>query len=115
MTELRSKKAKKVSFQTIKMAEKISKIVEKLLDTEGNIVQDIHELVVELKQTVLKLEDIALKVQEKAVRETNDSDSEIHKKPNDQLKDSEKFVICDTCGEKIQIYLQPKEQQKDGT
>ena len=45
MTELRSKKAKKVSFQTVKMAEKISKIGEKLLDTEGNIVQDIHELV----------------------------------------------------------------------
>ena len=39
------------------MADKISKIGEKLFDTD--IVQDIHELVVEMKQTVLKLEDIA--------------------------------------------------------
>ena len=47
---------------------------------------------------MLKLEDIASKLQGKTVRETNESESKVHMKQNDQVENSEKFVKCDTCG-----------------
>ena len=69
MTGLRSRKKRELLFQNLKTGFKPAKMMKKLLQSEGNVFEDIVEVIVYLKMTIYDLEDIVRKV----LNETNKS------------------------------------------